>query len=128
MANNSLPKKRKLKDPISFRDKLAQKDVPSSNKTSKFKKFKSKIGEPFQKITKIKAIKPLFIAMHLIGLVIYPKYIRNSFKELKDVTWPKFGDSLKLTYAVIIFAVIFGAAVALVDLGLGKIFKVILLK
>ncbi len=128
MANNSIPKKRKLKDPISFRDKLAQKSIPSTKKESKLRKYNTKISKPFKTLSKIKALRPLFLVMHIIGLIIYPRYIRNSFNELKDVTWPKFGESLKLTYAVIIFAVIFGAAVALVDLGLGKIFKVILLK
>ena len=128
MAQKSVPKKRKIKDPISFRDKLAQKSEPKSIKSSKFKTFFINLGKPFDKLSKVKALKPLFKVLYFLGLIIYPKYVRNSFKELKDVTWPKFGESLKLTYAVIIFAVLFGAAVALVDLGLGKIFKIILLK
>ncbi len=128
MANNSIPKKRRLKDPISFREKITQKNDLKPVKDSRVKNLFKKVIDLFQKLTRIKVLKPLFKILYLISLIIYPRYVRNSFKELKDVSWPKFGDSLKLTYAVIIFAVVFGAAVALVDLGLGKIFKIILLK
>ena len=56
------------------------------------------------------------------------KYIVDSWKELKDVTWPSFKESIRLTGAVIIFSVIFGVLIAIVDFGLDKLFKQILLK
>lgn len=56
------------------------------------------------------------------------RYIIDSWKELRGVTWPSFKQSVKLTSAVIIFSVIFGLLIAVVDFFLDKIFKQILLK
>ena len=54
---------------------------------------------------------------------IIPKFIRNSFSELKKVTWPNRRDTFKLTSAVIIFSIVFSAVISLVDYGFGIIFK-----
>jgi preprotein translocase SecE subunit len=59
---------------------------------------------------------------------LYPSYFRNSFRELKQVTWPGRRESLRLTSAVLAFAIVFGAIVALVDFGLDKLFKELILK
>lgn len=63
-----------------------------------------------------------------IGRIIGLRFIRNSWRELRTVTWPTWKESVRLTGAVIIFAVIFGAFIAVVDYGLDKVFKQILLK
>jgi len=63
-----------------------------------------------------------------IGRVLGFRYVASSFKEVKLVTWPSFGQSLRLTKAVIIFSIIFGGIIAGVDYGLGKLFKHIILK
>ena len=63
-----------------------------------------------------------------IGRLIGLRYIRDSFNEVRLVTWPSFGQSMRLTKAVIIFSIIFGSLIAVVDYGLGKIFKQIILK
>ena len=67
-------------------------------------------------------------AIRFIGRILGLKYIRDSFAQLRTVTWPSFRDSLRLTGAVISFAVIFGLFVAVVDYGLDKVFKELLLK
>ncbi|HUS26559.1 MAG TPA: preprotein translocase subunit SecE [Nevskiaceae bacterium] len=69
-----------------------------------------------------------FKAVRIIGLILVPPYFRNSWKELRQVTWPTGRESRRLTLAVIIFALIFGALVALIDYGLDKVFKQVLLK
>lgn len=79
------------------------------------------IGRPFKKLGKFKVFR-------IIGLILLPRYVRNSWKELKQVTWPGRRESWQLTTAVIIFSIIFGALVALVDFGLDKVFKEVLLK
>ena len=56
------------------------------------------------------------------------RYIRDSAQELRNVTWPSFRESMRLTGAVILFSVIFGALIAVVDYGLDKVFRQILLK
>ena len=62
------------------------------------------------------------------GRVLGLRVIRNSWRELRTVTWPAPKESFRLTGAVIVFAVIFGAFIAVVDYGLDKVFKQILLK
>ncbi len=58
---------------------------------------------------------------------ITPMYFVNAWHELKLVTWPGRKETTKLTIAVLIFAIIFGVMIALVDYGLDKIFKELLL-
>lgn len=57
---------------------------------------------------------------------ILPAYFRESWTELKLVTWPNRRETVKFTTAVLIFALIFGGLVALVDYGLEKLFRNIL--
>jgi len=66
--------------------------------------------------------------VRFIGKIVGFTYLRDSFKELRTVTWPTLRESTRLTGAVIIFSIIFGLFVALVDFGLDKVFKQILLK
>jgi preprotein translocase SecE subunit len=56
------------------------------------------------------------------------QYIIDSWSELRGVTWPTFKQSVRLTGAVIIFSIIFGLLIAVVDFFLDKVFKQILLK
>lgn len=79
------------------------------------------LGKPFKKLGRFKVFR-------IIGFVLLPPYFRQSWKELRQVTWPTRRESWQLTSAVIIFSVIFGVLIALVDLGLDKIFKQVLLK
>ena len=57
-----------------------------------------------------------------------PKYVRGSIEEMRLVTWPTRRETRQLTGAVFIFAIIFGLMAALVDYGLDKVFKELLLK
>lgn len=59
---------------------------------------------------------------------VVPKYFRNSWKELRQVAWPDRRQTWRLTWAVIAFAVVFGIVIAIVDFGLDKLFKELLLK
>jgi preprotein translocase SecE subunit len=79
------------------------------------------IGRPIAKLGRFKVFR-------VIGRILWPTYFRNSFKELKQVTWPDRRQSWQLTSAVIIFAVIFGVMISIVDYGLDKVFKQVLLK
>jgi len=63
-----------------------------------------------------------------VGLVLLPPYIRNSWRELRQVTWPNRKKTFQLTYAVIVFSVLFGLVIAGVDYGLDKLFKEIIVK
>lgn len=58
---------------------------------------------------------------------IIPRYFRDSFKELRTVTWPDRKNTTKLTIAVIVFALVFSIIVGIVDYLFGLIFKRIFL-
>ena len=64
----------------------------------------------------------------IISLILLPRYVRNSFKELRQVTWPSRRETWKLTFAVIIFASAFGLIVTLTDYGLDKVIRRIVLR
>ncbi|HSX44709.1 MAG TPA: preprotein translocase subunit SecE [Candidatus Saccharimonadales bacterium] len=63
-----------------------------------------------------------------IGRIIVPGFVRNTFKELGMVTWPDRKETWKLTSAVFVFAIAFGIVIAVVDYGLDKLFRSIILK
>lgn len=57
-----------------------------------------------------------------------PKYFANSWREVRKVTWPNRRETWRLTLAVLIFSVVFGALVSGVDKGLDELFKHFVLK
>ena len=62
-----------------------------------------------------------------IGYVLFPPYFRSAWRELRQVTWPDFRTTRDLTFAVLVFSIIFGVIVAVVDYGLDKLFRAIIL-
>lgn len=86
------------------------------------------IGRFIKRVFSYKLLRPVAIVFIFIGKIIFPKYFRESWQELKKVTWPDWVKSRQLTFAVLVFAVIFGVTVAIIDFGLDKIFRNILLK
>jgi len=130
--------KRKVKNPETFRER-ALKATSESEKPARQKrilpmisKILSAIFRPIDRLLKSiwnsKLLRWLHKPVRIAGNIIFPKYFRESWYELKKVTWPNWKQSRSLTYAVLIFAVIFGALVAVVDYGLDKLFRAILLK
>ena len=66
--------------------------------------------------------------VRFVGRILGFTYVRGSWQELRQVTWPTRREGRRLTTAVIIFSVIFGALIAVVDYGLDKAFKQLFLK
>ena len=58
---------------------------------------------------------------------LVPNYFRESWQELRQVTWPDRKTTIKLTFAVFVFATIFGILIGLVDYGLEKLFRELIL-
>ncbi len=124
-------KKRLVKNPETFRERAA-KASEASDKPAAAKRLKTAGGQvakpvvgPVRRlIGKFLSLKPV----RIIGKVIFPHYFRQSAQELKYVTWPNWQESRRLTFAVLVFAVIFGAVIAGVDWGLDKIFRQLLIK
>ena len=73
------------------------------------------------------AKKPLGVLKKYLSWLV-PKYFVNSWRELRQVIWPNRRETWRLTLAVFVFAIVFGALVAGVDKGLDVIFKKVVLK
>ena len=129
MADQQKPKRR-LKAPQTVREK-AKESSAKPTKPKRFSNFRKKLKVPFKKIAlflnKYKLFRIIAKVLRFIGKIIVPSYIRSSWRELKLVTWPNRRESRRLTFAVLAFAVVFGALIASLDYGLSHLFKAILL-
>lgn len=126
------PAKRRLKAPAQTVRQKAEQAQANSQKPKR-RHLKAAAGaskKPFSKL------KPLFDrqpfrffgkVFHVIGLVLVPRFIRNAFHEVRLVEWPNFKTTVRLSYAVLAFAIVFGLAITGVDWVLDKIFKAILI-
>lgn len=128
----AVPKtKRTVKNPETFRER-AVKAAEEGDKPTRSGAVKGFVGSIFKAIWRVlKAVfGPVFRLkpFKLLGRILFPEYFRSSWRELKLVQWPNWKQSRKLTFAVIVFAIIFGVTIAIVDFFLDKLFKDILLK
>ncbi|HVV67252.1 MAG TPA: preprotein translocase subunit SecE [Candidatus Saccharimonadales bacterium] len=131
-------KKRRVKNPETFRERAlkaadsGKKPKPASRLRSVGKKATAPVTGPVrQTVSKLynsAPLKPVRIVLRFLDKVLFLSYFRKSWQELKLVTWPNWKESQRLTFAVLVFAIVFGAAIAGVDWGLDKVFKQILLK
>lgn len=79
---------------------------------------KGKVGSPLSKVFG-------FLGKILSKLV--PGFLKGAFNEIRQVTWPGRRETIRLTWAVFVFAIIFSIIVAALDFVLDKIFKSIIL-
>lgn len=126
-AKKSTKKKRQLRPAQTMREQ-SQKATARAEKPSRKRKVVRVLGAPFRLIAQ--PFKPLgrLKIFRFLGHILWPRYFRNAFRELRQVTWPNGKQSRQLTGAVIIFSVIFGVLIAIVDYGLDKVFKKVILK
>lgn len=120
-------KQRLIKKAETVREKAAKAEE-NSQQPRRLQTTKRHASAPFRFIGRIFRKLGTFKPFRIIGYILVPPYFRNSWKELRQVTWPTFPVAIRLTFAVIVFAVIFGCMIALLDLILDKIFKEVLLK
>ena len=120
------PKRRLKRAPESVRERASR----SSEEAARAPKIKKprKIFAPFRAVGRGLQRVERFKPVHIIGLVIVPRYLRNAWGELRQVSWPSRIETLRLTSAVIIFAAVFGLLIAATDYGLDKVFKKVILK
>ena len=121
------PKRRIVKKTETVREK-AEKAVEDAKQPRRLQTTKRHASAPFRAIGKQSAKLGRFKFFRIIGLILVPPYFRNSWKELRGVTWTKRKDSFRLTGAVICFAIVFGLIVFVLDFFLDKLFKEVLLK
>lgn len=128
MADQETKKKqRRLRPAQTMRERAAKEQAP---RRSRFARL-APLAKPFRVFGKLRGLKiwrPFTVAGRFLAKILVPPYLRNSFVELRRVTWPNRLQTFRLTSAVILFALIFGTIVAIVDFGLDKLFKQVLLR
>lgn len=139
-TKKSEPKKdAKVVKSVSMRDHAAKKRDKDAQ-PRKLKQASTSAGKPVRALGRvIKAIfrpfrfllapfktRPARFVGRILSKVLFLSYFKGSWQELKKVTWPDAKTTTKLTFAVIIFASVFGIFIALVDYVLDKIFRSIL--
>lgn len=100
---------------------------------SRTRRVGTKAVSPFKKIRlterkPVRGMARVFRPVKRVLAWIAPKYLVNSWREVRQVVWPSRRETWRLTLAVFIFAIVFGALVAGVDKGLDEIFKKVVLK
>ncbi len=115
----------------SVREKQARKKPASS---SRVKTVVGKATKPFKKAHKA-GQKEYHLPMpnNKLGRLLskrgrlVPKFFREAWAEIKLVTWPNRRETYRLTIAVFIFSIVFGALVASLDIALDKLFKEVII-
>ncbi len=130
MAGDKKPRIRKIETVRERNKKVALKAEADEAKVKKrpFKRAGTIAVSPIRAVSRPFNIRPVRFVLHWIGLILVPRYFRNAFKELRQVQWPSRRETWKLTFAVLIFAAVFGVLVTLTDLGLDKVIRRIVLK
>lgn len=87
-----------------------------------------KLARPLRFIIWPFKLRPVRFVGRIISKVLFLNYFKGAWDEVREVTWPSRKETRQLTQAVFAFAIVFGLIVTIVDYGLDKIFKNILLK
>lgn len=125
--NKPAKKRRVIRKVETVREKAAKQTSKEPSKKGVLRLTLSYIGVPFRFIGKQIAKLGRFKVFRIIGYIFVPPYFRNSWKELRKVTWPNNKETFRLTFAVLMFSIVFGAMVTAADYGLDKLFKRIIL-
>ena len=145
MADNETSKApRRFRKVETVREKAekqtAKAEAPSGARHALWRGFTLPVRIVWRSLAKLTHLPPLKQIGHgirwfcnlkvvrFIAKILLIMYFINSWRELKQVTWPTRRESRKLTTAVILFAIVFGLLIAVVDYGLDKLFKEVLLK
>jgi preprotein translocase SecE subunit len=81
------------------------------------------LSKPFWFITWPFRTRPMRAIGRVVGRMLWPRYFRNAWKELRLVTWPSRKNTWKLTLAVLVFAFLFGMLAAGVDKILDNVIR-----
>lgn len=128
------PKKRRIKKPETVRERAAR-TQETPEKPRRIKRTAGAVSKPLKKAKEI-GRREYYLPLpdNKIGRFLnkrryfIPKFIRNSWQELKQVTWPNRQETTKMTLAVVMFAAVFGVLIAAADFGLEKLFREVIIK
>lgn len=130
MATGRKPRIRKVETVRERNEKLSRKAETGTTKVKKrpIRRVGRAVARPVKAAARPFNKRPVRFIFRLLGKILLVGYFRNSYKELRQVTWPSRRETWKLTFAVLIFATVFGFLVAVTDYGLDKVIRRIVLK
>ncbi|HEY1064240.1 MAG TPA: preprotein translocase subunit SecE [Candidatus Saccharimonadales bacterium] len=132
-SKSSKTTKRRLRAPAQTVREQAQKAQEQAEKPEgkrRLRQAAAKTSKPIGRLGQLFNYQPLRAiraVFRFIGRILVPRFVRNSFAELKLVTWPNRKKTRDLTFAVLMFAIVFGILVTIIDYGLDKLFKALIL-
>jgi preprotein translocase SecE subunit len=126
---------RRLKKTETVREKAEKAGRPAPEKRRRLRSTAGKAAQPIKRVAHV-GRKEYYLPLpdNRFGRFlnkrrhVIPRFFREAWAELRDVTWPSRKETWKLTLAVFIFAIVFGLLIAVTDYGLDKLFKRVLLK
>lgn len=124
------PKKRQLKKTETVRERTERAASADTPKTRRLHRTGRAVSRPFAAIRRLGG-KEYYLPLpdNRLGRFLnkrrsfIPRFFKEAWQELRQVEWPDKKQTFKLTMAVFIFSVIFGAIITVVDYGLGKVFR-----
>ncbi len=111
--------------------KAKTESAKTNKRLGRMRRSASVVGQKAIKPAKFAArpfkAKPFRFIGKIISKILFLGYLQASWQELRKVTWPGRRETAQLTIAVFAFAIGFGLLIAVVDYGLDKLFKEVLL-
>ena len=111
------PKKKEEETPTITRKKVVVED----KKSEKLKRKEAKKAE--KNIDKKSEKKPFILIRPIVYLF---RYIRDSWRELRQVRWPNRKATWKMVLAVIVYTILFVVIISLLDIFFSWLFNLIL--
>ena len=120
-ASDTSSKKEDFDEPEITRKKV----VVSDKKTAKAKRLAARRAEKeLDKSTDHKQGKKVFILFR--PFVAFFTYLRDSWREIRQVRWPNRKATWKMVLAVLVYTILFVALISLLDIFLTWLFNLIL--
>jgi preprotein translocase SecE subunit len=116
-TNNAKPKSRRVRQTASA----------ASTPLRAIGRFIRKIFRPFRFLLRPFKTRPARFVGRILSKIFLLGYIKNSWIEVRQVTWPGRKETRQLTLAVFAFALVFGLLITVLDYGLTKIFEKVIL-
>lgn len=85
-----------------------------------------KIFRPFRFVLRPFQTRPMRFIGRILAKIFLINYIRDSWRELRQVEWPSRRETTKLSIAVFVFAIALSLVIAALDFVLDKVFRQIL--
>ena len=118
-ANNTPRKSEEVDEPAITRKKVVVKD----KKSEKDKRKEAKAAEKKVSEGKKSGKKPFILFRPFVYL---GRYIRDSWRELRQVRWPNRKATWKMVLAVLVYTALFVVLISLLDLFFTWLFNLIL--